>query len=70
MRIFAANNVRFTCEDGSHVQQSGAKWGDWTAEKKCPAGSLICGLKTAVEGKMGGGDDTALNEIMFYCCSE
>jgi hypothetical protein len=44
-------------------------WGGWTEFQICPAGSAICGLKTKVEANQAGGDDTALNDAVFYCCT-
>ena len=31
-------------------------------------GSVVCGIQTKVQGRQGGGDDTALNRVRLQCC--
>ncbi|XP_050948884.1 vitelline membrane outer layer protein 1-like [Labeo rohita] len=64
----AANNIMFRCSDGSFLVGEGTYWGnfgDWS--KKCE-GKGICGIKTRIEEPQGAGDDTALNDVIMYCC--
>ena len=74
----AANWVRFACLD----QLRNERWipnlyekGDWgefgDISTRCPAHSTICGLRIKFESYQGSGsddDDTALNDVKFYCC--
>ncbi|XP_045187604.1 vitelline membrane outer layer protein 1-like [Mercenaria mercenaria] len=72
-----ANFVQFKCRDkgGEFSSYILAKdpghgkygsYGGWSAE--CVDGTAICGLATKVEGRQHGGDDSALNSVIFYCC--
>jgi len=65
----AANNVDMKCSSGQTLAGNGMFWGIWSSWLECPAGSAICGIKTRVQ-EYGGGfvDDTALNEVIVYCC--
>ncbi|KAH0625147.1 hypothetical protein JD844_033299 [Phrynosoma platyrhinos] len=64
----AANNIQFTCTDGTVLKGEAKEWGkygDWS--KHCPAGG-ICGIQTKVEAPKKAADNTGLNDVQFYCC--
>ncbi|XP_008072160.1 vitelline membrane outer layer protein 1 homolog isoform X2 [Carlito syrichta] len=63
----AANNVRFRCSDSAELEGPGLSWGDfgdWS--DRCPKG--MCGLQTKIQEPKGLRDDTALNDVRFFCC--
>ena len=45
-------------------------WGRWTDPQFCDSGEYVCGIAQKVEGNQRKGDDTAMNAVAFYCCSE
>merc|ERR1712137_191085 len=75
----AVNNVRFECrnfDNGTEYElnypKNGPDLGMWGPKStSCPDDSAICGLSTRIEAPLpAGGDDTALNDVIFYCCDD
>lgn len=45
------------------------QWGSWSEPRFCPPNEYVCGLRQKVEPNQGGGgDDTSMNAIAFFCC--
>eukprot|EP00092_Neocalanus_flemingeri_P004401 GFUD01004734.1.p1 GENE.GFUD01004734.1~~GFUD01004734.1.p1 ORF type:complete len:1003 (-),score=126.99 GFUD01004734.1:84-3092(-) len=64
----AVNGLRFACNDGHGWRTAGSgHWGSWGVGPVCPSGSAVYGIKTRVEGTQGKGDDSVLNDAIFYC---
>ncbi|XP_060542141.1 vitelline membrane outer layer protein 1-like [Pantherophis guttatus] len=64
----AVNNIKFKCSDGVGRRGFGTtlgKFGPWS--QSCQSNG-ICGMRTRMEDAQGLGDDTALNDVVFYCC--
>ena len=69
------NNVQIYCKDFDGTETNtyvadGSQWGNWLDDKSCPANSYVCGVNARVEDPQGKGDDTSVNELEFYCCSD
>ncbi len=66
-----AVDAEFQCASRSGAILRGTvhhNWGEWKAWQSCPAGTAICGIRTKVEAPITG-DDTALNDAEFQCCT-
>ncbi|XP_030645796.1 vitelline membrane outer layer protein 1 homolog [Chanos chanos] len=65
----AANDIKFQCSNGEILEGGGMPWGDWGEwSTDCYDGG-ICGIQTRLEPPQGRGDDTALNDVRFFCCN-
>ncbi|KAM9451685.1 vitelline membrane outer layer protein 1-like [Clarias gariepinus] len=65
----AVNNIRFLCTSGEILTGNGMSWGEWGKWSPSCNGAGICGIQTRVEPMQFTGDDTALNDVRFYCCN-
>lgn len=64
----AANNLRMKCQTKVVLEVPWAGWGAWGPwSPRCPKGG-ICGLQTRVQTPQRSKDDTALNDVVFFCC--
>ncbi|XP_056113740.1 vitelline membrane outer layer protein 1-like [Rhinichthys klamathensis goyatoka] len=64
----AANNIKFYCTGGDVLEGDSTNWGDWGDWSPICMGRGICGLSTRIEKPQGRGDDTALNDVIMFCC--
>ncbi|MCJ8745469.1 hypothetical protein PDJAM_G00130600 [Pangasius djambal] len=66
----SVNNIRFRCSSNPTLEGRGMTWGEygeWSDE--CRTGG-ICGIQTKMEVYQGILDDTSLNDVRFYCCTQ
>lgn len=67
-----AVNLKLAClnYDTTHTDIMGfdLPFGEWTYWQECPINTAVCGMKTQVETKQGGNDDTTLNNVNLACC--
>jgi len=47
----ATNSIRVWCtkNEGEPIEGDGERWGDWTGAVHCPAGEVVCGIKTQIQ---------------------
>ncbi|XP_060556068.1 vitelline membrane outer layer protein 1-like [Ruditapes philippinarum] len=75
----SANFVKFYCRDLAGERNETVlyrppgtghwgTYGEWS--ESCANGTAICGLTTKIESVQNSGDDTSLNDVVFYCCEE
>lgn len=65
----AANDVKFTCSDGTELASAnGGSWGDWGPAVRCPAYTHVCGLSVRHEMPLNG-DNSAMNGLDLHCCA-
>ncbi|XP_056099619.1 vitelline membrane outer layer protein 1-like [Rhinichthys klamathensis goyatoka] len=67
----AANNIKlkYGPRDWDYIERMSAYWGDYGDWSPTCEGTGICGLQTRVEESQGSeGDDTALNDVIMFCC--
>ncbi|XP_067418822.1 vitelline membrane outer layer protein 1-like [Emydura macquarii macquarii] len=65
----AANSIHFRCSDGTWVFGGKLFWGTADAQNSRCSSGAICGIQTKVQTYQGRGDDTALNDVKFFCCN-
>jgi len=63
----AANSLKLFCSTGEVIDGNGMAYGDWTAERRCPRGLRLCGIRTQVEDDNS--DYSGLNNVDMACCS-
>jgi hypothetical protein len=70
-QALSAEHIRLlgSPEEVEELRPGDGYWGSWGAWATCPAGSYVCAAQVRIEGKQGGGDDTAMNGIRLKCCS-
>ncbi|KAG2458277.1 VMO1 protein, partial [Polypterus senegalus] len=62
----AANDIIFICSNGTVLAGHGQAWGNWGSQSNaCERG--ISSIRTKVEQPTGDGDETALNDVRFFC---
>uniref|UniRef100_A0A8C4R2K4 Vitelline membrane outer layer protein 1 homolog n=1 Tax=Eptatretus burgeri TaxID=7764 RepID=A0A8C4R2K4_EPTBU len=66
----SANTIDFRCTDGSMLMGQGSNFGTYGSWSNDCGGKAICGMRTKIEEWTSAGDDTALNDVQFYCCDE
>ncbi|XP_056099620.1 vitelline membrane outer layer protein 1-like [Rhinichthys klamathensis goyatoka] len=69
----AANNIMFIYGtrdvNSGWIEGMSTDWGEWGNWSPTCEGTGICGLQTRVEESQGSnGDDTALNDVIMFCC--
>ncbi|XP_060756953.1 vitelline membrane outer layer protein 1-like [Neoarius graeffei] len=66
----SANNIRFRCSSNPTLEGRGMSWGDYGAWSEVCHNGGICGIQTKMESYQGALDDSSLNDVRFYCCTQ
>ncbi len=61
----ALNSICLTCSNGKEICSKKGFWGDWGESEECHKG--LYGINYQLEEKQGDRDDTAGNELEFFC---
>ena len=66
---FQCRGVKDSCTSELHLDWSDEKgtYGNWS--DTCSLGSGICGVQARFQAYQGDRDDTALNDVKFFCCA-
>lgn len=76
----ATNGIIMICSDGTQLNNNHeGQWGEWSIDWSrspiaqapkliCPHKKYICGFRQQIEPSIGEGDDTAMNNVLFFCC--
>ncbi|KAM9263292.1 vitelline membrane outer layer protein 1-like [Cariama cristata] len=62
----ALNGIRLLCTDGTLIESSVGRWGNWTKAQLCPSNKLVS-FSLRVEKRRYLRDDTAANNVRFAC---
>lgn len=66
----AANAIALICAGGSTIRANNdGKLGAWSNPIVCPPRSFICGINVQALSNQGRGDDVALDNVKFRCCT-
>ena len=76
----SANYIKFHCRDFMNSTSAETEmvkppghgawgaYGSWS--DSCPQDSAVCGIQARIEPPQGSGDDTGLNDIKLFCCTD
>lgn len=63
----ALNGIKLYCSKGGSVESNVGPWGTWSPRRYCPGNTVFDAAVLRSEGKQGGGDDTAANNVDMIC---
>jgi hypothetical protein len=67
----ALNGIRLGCGQADvptgEITSGQGPWGSWLGSKQCAKGQYLVGAKMMIERPLGGGDDTAADNVTFRC---
>lgn len=66
----AANSLAMICKNEKTLfPPNEGNWGAWRRAVYCHENLVICGLRVQFQPYQGSGDDVALANVDFQCCS-